>query len=163
MKTVLIPWDLRPESAVLAARVAATTTEKLTIYLFHMFDMPDSLADVMIRRGKDSLYQSMTEELRQRCRKIKLQHPNIYHLSYRPMYGNTLAAFRNYADANEVDAVVWPDGYRFIPPGSESIDPEKFLLKSGLEVISDLTPLYPVTGTAHAGERKNHQPVYMQN
>jgi hypothetical protein len=141
MMNILIPTDFTLASADVRARVARSTNERLTIYLFHAFDMPASLMEVMTRGGSRGRLNLMTDELRHKCKKIKLQHPNICHISYRPLYGSTDAVFRNYAEANEIHMIALPPDMRFVPAVRESIDPMRMFRRSGIMLLTDLAPL----------------------
>ena len=141
MKNVLIPVDLAPASADLAGRVARAIDDRVNIYLFHAFDIPDSLVAAMQRMGGGGHYGLITEELRLKCRKVKKQNGNIDNISFGIMYGSTDAAFRNYAEANRIDLIVVPEGYRFIPLVRDSVDPLRMFRRSGIPLLTDLTPV----------------------
>ncbi|GAA4462128.1 hypothetical protein GCM10023093_08080 [Nemorincola caseinilytica] len=149
MKNVLIPSDLTPVSAELAGRVARAIDDRVNIFLFHAFDIPDSLVDAMVRMGGGGHYGFITEELRLKCRKVKKQTGNIDNISFGIMYGSTDVAFRNYAEANRIDLIALPEGYRFIPLVRDSVNPLRMFKRSGIEIMTDLRPVTsPVTATA---------------
>lgn len=136
MKRILVPTDFTLHSIDIAALAAKALGTKVDIYLFHAFEMPGSLTEA-IRYGHGTL---MTEELRLKCKKIKNQNSNISNISFRPMYGTTDAAFRNYAEANQVDLIVLPQEYKYTPVNSQSVNPLRMFRKSRIDILSDLTP-----------------------
>lgn len=137
MKRILVPIDFTLHSVDLAALAAKAIDTKVDIYLFHAFEMPDSLAEAM-RMGHTSL---MSEDLRLKCKKIKSQNSNVNNISFRPMYGTTDAAFRNYADANQVDMIVLPTWYKYTAANKQSVNPLRMFRKSGIPLLTDLTPI----------------------
>jgi hypothetical protein len=136
MKRILVPTDFTLHSIDLAALAAKAIDSKVDIYLFHAFEMPGSLTET-IRYGYGTL---MSENLRIKCKKIKTQNSNISNISFRPMYGTTDAAFRNYAEANQVDLIVLPQGYKYNSVNSRSVNPVRMFRRSGIGILSDLSP-----------------------
>lgn len=137
MKRILVPTDFTLHSIDIVALAAKAIGTKVDIFLFHAFEMPDSLTEA-IRYGYGAL---MTEELRLKCKKIKNQNSNISNISFRPMYGTTDAAFRNYAEANQVDLIILPQGYKYSPANSQSVNPLRMFKRSGIDILTDLTPI----------------------
>lgn len=137
MKKILVPTDYTQRSIDLAARAAKAIDTKIDIYLFHAFEMPDSLMDAMT----NTHHNLITEELRVQCKRIKGQNANINHISFRALHGTTSVAFRNYAEANEIDLIVLPPEYKFIPVVNKSVNPLHMFRKSGIPILSDLTPI----------------------
>ncbi len=135
IKNIIIPTDFSLYSLDFAAQIAQAIPEKHNIFLFHAFDMPDSLLDAMKRVGQNSHSNLITEELRIRCKQIKTKHKSVSNICFRIMYGTTIAAFRNLAEADRIDMIVLPTGYRFAPVVRESVNPERMFKKSGIEVI----------------------------
>jgi hypothetical protein len=157
MVNVLIPTDFSLGSLDIAAQAAQAVPDKLNIFFFHAFDMPDSLIDAMIKTGARGHNRLVTEDLRLKCRKIKAANPVINNISFRIMYGTTVALFRNFAEANAIDLIVYPENYRFVPAVRESIDPARMFLKSGIKVMRSLTtererPVESKQATNHAIE-----------
>lgn len=136
MTNILIPTDFTERSITFARHVAQSIPGSVNIYLFHAFEMPDSLIDAMHRAGLSSYNRLITEELRIRCKKAKSQQKNIQNISFRVMHGNTISTFRSFADALKIDFIAVPAGYKFIPVVKESVNPERMFRKSGLEVAS---------------------------
>lgn len=140
MKNVLIPTDFTPASLDLVATVAQSLNSKFNIVLFHALEMPDNLIDAMRRAGLKDHNQLISETLRIKCRKLKATYSNINNISFKIMHGSTPAAFENYADANDIDLIVYPEGYTFIPVVRESVNPERMFRKSGIELMRRMAP-----------------------
>lgn len=159
MKNVLIPTDFSYASLELIARAALTMKGRFNIILFHAFRMPDSLIDIVSRHSIHHHGDYITEGLRIRCKKLKAAYPNIGNISFRIMYGSSGSAFEHYAEANDIDLIIWPEEHEFVPVNRDSVDPSKMFKKSGIEIVRELkskreatlhrpvaTPLYELEG-----------------
>lgn len=140
MKNVLIPTDFTPASLDLIANVAQALPGKISIILFHALEMPDNLIDAIRRAGLKDHNQLISEALRIKCKKLKSMYSNINNISFKIMHGSTPAVFENYAEANDIDLIVYPEGYTFIPVVRESVNPERMFKKSGIELMRRFTP-----------------------
>jgi hypothetical protein len=138
MKNVLIPTDFSYASLGLIARAASTIKGRFNIILFHAFQMPDSLIDIVSRHSINHHGDYITEGLRIRCKKLKATYPNIGNISFRIMYGSTLAAFEHYAEANDIDLIIWPDELEFATVNRDSVDPSRMFRRSGIEILKKL-------------------------
>ena len=135
MKNLLIPTDYTLISLEEAALAVRQLEGRYNIVLFHAFDMPGSLMEVMMRTNALRQQVLITEPLRQRCKRIKQLNNQIGQIYFRPMYGSTVAAFRNYILANEIDLIVLPADYRFVPVLNESVNPLSLFAKASVTVL----------------------------
>lgn len=152
MNTILIPTDFTVGSLEIMNTLARSTENKLNIILFHAFDMPGSLVEAMSRAGINSHNKLITENLRLACKRIRANNSNITNISFRNMYGTTIAAFKNYAEANAIDTILLPPAYRFVYVTRESVDPTRMFKKSGLPLITDPAQIAGITGTETAAK-----------
>ncbi|MCF8448894.1 MAG: hypothetical protein K9G49_03390 [Taibaiella sp.] len=144
IKNVLIPTDFSTRSLETIDQVADLLPEKLNIYLFHAFDMPASLLEAMSRAGINAHNNLITEELRQKCKRIKINHQNITNISFRTMYGTTNAVFEHYTKANNINLIALPAGYKFVSIFKDSVNPERMFKKSGIEILTiSAVPMTP--------------------
>lgn len=138
MTNVLIPTDFSLQSLDMAAATIQHLPGKLNIVMFHAFDMPGSLIDAMHLGGFRNS-NIITEELRVKCCQLKAENANIASIRFQFMYGNTVTVFRQFAEANAIDLIMYPDkNFGSVLP--ESVDPHRMFLRSGVKVIRDLTP-----------------------
>ncbi|MBL7691959.1 MAG: hypothetical protein JNM41_10225 [Flavipsychrobacter sp.] len=147
MNTILIPTDFTVGSLEIMNTLARGTDNKLNFILFHAFDMPGSLVEAMSRAGINSHNKLITENLRLACKRIKANNNNIANISFRNMYGTTIAAFKNYAEANAIDMIALPPDFRFVHITRESVDPTRMFKKSGLPLLSSPYPIRETTDT----------------
>ncbi len=150
MNTILIPTDFTVGSLELMNILARNTENKLNFILFHAFDMPGSLVEAMSRAGINSHNKLITENLRLACKRIKANNSNIANISFRNMYGTTIAAFKNYAEANAIDMIALPPDFRFVHITRDSVDPTRMFKKSGLPLLTDPDLIRESSGP-HAG------------
>lgn len=142
MTNVLIPTDFSLQSLDLVNRATMHIPGKLNITMLHIFDMPSSLSDVTRPGGINGHYNLITEELRNRCRQIRANNANIAGIRFQMMFGTTAAAFRNFAEANAIDIIVYPSDYLFVPVTNSSVDPGSMILRSGIKVLRELSTRY---------------------
>lgn len=141
MTNVLIPTDFSLQSLDVILPIARQVDEKLNIFMFHAFDMPDSLADAMRRTGIRGHHNLVTEELRLKCRQVKALCPNVSNISFKLMFGTTVVAFQNFAEANNIQLIIYPEGYKFMPVVRESVNPDRMFLKSMIVVMREIRPM----------------------
>ncbi len=146
MKNVLIPTDFTLNSLDYVAIAAKSVPFKCSIFLFHAFDMPQSLMDAIHKSGLKSHHKLVTEELRLKCKKIKSENSNIVDICFKTMYGTTVNAFRNYAEANDIDLIFLPADFEFKAIVRDSVDPTHMFEKAGLSIIrEDVSKEYTTT------------------
>ncbi len=139
MTNVLLPTDFTTDSIACVNGAVKAIPGKLNIFLFHAFDMPDSLIDAMHRAGRRGHSDLITETLRLKCKQVKAAYPVISNISFRVMYGTTTMAFKNFAEANKIDAIYMPRGHKFVPVVRESVNYERMFKKSGIQIVNELT------------------------
>ncbi|MGN6420417.1 MAG: hypothetical protein ACTHMC_23110 [Pseudobacter sp.] len=165
MKNVLIPTDYSLASLELVEKtVQSLQHQNLNIILFHAFEIPFFAGDIVGNNGKLPYRDIVTDAFRNGCKRIKEQNPKaIQSILLRHLYGNTNAVFHNFLDANEIDLIVFPDGYVFTPVHPQSVNPAPLFRKSGVTLLKNFTPvkkMQPVTTTSTA-PRSN--PVVSEN
>ena len=141
MKTFLIPTDFTSASLQLIEEtIRCCRPERVNIILFHAFEMPQSMQDIVGTGSKPHL-QVMNERFRRGCKRIKEKYgPVVENIVFRHMYGNTVSVFKNYLQFNKVDAIVFPDGFLYHAVHDRSVDPARLIKKSKYPVISTLAP-----------------------
>jgi hypothetical protein len=132
MKNVLVPTDFSIESLELINKTAKSIADKLNIYLFHAYEIP--AGNDKTTNKKNNL---ITEQLRQRCRRIKASNKNICNISVKIMQGASHTLFNNFTNNHKIDVLVMPHKYVYIPPTAESVSPIKLFRKSTIEKLSN--------------------------
>lgn len=137
MKTILIPTDF-DEASVRRTHdlVKSLKKEEVKIIFFHAYKLTDSISDLLMLSRRSTDYAQIPEEFHRECYALReVYGETIKLLGIEYFYGSTMASFRNFAEANEVDAIYYPESYTFRKISKYSIDPVLFLDKSGIPVI----------------------------
>jgi hypothetical protein len=136
MKTILIPTDFN-EASVRSTQdlVKSLPKEEVKIIFFHAYKLTDSISDLLMLSRRSTDYAQIPEEFHRACYTLKADCENLSILGIEYFYGSTMASFRNFAEANEIDAYYYPETYTFSKISKYSIDPSLFLNKSGIPII----------------------------
>ena len=136
MKTVLIPTDFNLKSLNILEALVQQQTEKMNVIFLHAFKLSDSITDMLMlsRRSRD--YENVSDEFYNALNQFKSKYPaqlNCIGIEY--FYGSTVAAFKNFLEAFDVDLIAYLKNYNFKPINKYSIDPKFLTERSGCEVL----------------------------
>ncbi|RNL54106.1 hypothetical protein [Pedobacter jejuensis] len=138
MKTVLIPTDFNLESTkAIDALVQNLEGEKLNLIFVHAFKLSDSITDMLMlsRRSRD--YENVSDEFYSLLNEYKNKYQgNINTIGIEYFYGSTVAAFKNFLEAFDVDAIAFLKDYKFTPINKYSINPKYLGERSGCKVLN---------------------------
>jgi hypothetical protein len=138
MKNVLAPTDFTSNSIKEAIQIVKGLNEKVNIVFFHAFQHPFFYNDLV--RASAPYATLMTDELRQSCRQLKDQFPeSIGSVTFSFMRGDTVALFRNFLDANSIDAIVCSEDYRYEKVHKDSVNPVPLFKRCGKQILQNLT------------------------
>jgi len=137
MKTILIPTDFNEASVNRTHDLLKTLkNEEVKIIFFHAFKLTDSISDLLMLSRRSTDYAKIPEAFHQACINLKASFgTGISSLGIEYFYGSTMASFRNFAEAHEIDNVFFPEDYTFQKISKYCIDPAAFLNKSGIPII----------------------------
>jgi len=148
MKTVLVPTDFKLDSIkIIDALIQHQKNESLNIIFVHAFKLSDSITDMLMlsRRSRD--YENVSDEFYQLINQAKTKYPTqINTIGIEYFYGSTVAAFKNFIEAFDVECIAYLKEYNFTPINKYSIDPKILTKRAGCAVIQ-LNAL-----TVHASE-----------
>lgn len=110
MKTILIPTDFSLQSLnIIKNAVTHFSDERLKIVLFHALHMPTDIQDLLFI-NKQAPHEKITEAFRHDCAALKKKHSDVITgITFKSMYGNTPAVFRNFIEANGIDCIYMPE------------------------------------------------------
>ena len=148
MKTVLVPTDFKLESIrIIDALVQHQKNETLNIIFVHAFKLSDSITDMLMLSRRNRDYENVSDEFYQQLNQTKAKYPSqINAIGIEYFYGSTVAAFKNFIEAFDVERIAYLKEYNFTPINKYSIDPKILTERAGCEVIQ-LNTL-----TVHASE-----------
>lgn len=137
MKTVLVPTDFNLESTKIIDGLTQTQpNETFNIIFVHAFKLSDSISDMLMlsRRSKD--YEYISDDFYQTLNNFKSNFAEqISSINIEYFYGSTVAAFKNFIEAFDVDYVAYPKNYSFKPLNKLSIDPKVLTARCGCDVL----------------------------
>jgi hypothetical protein len=156
MKTVLIPTDFNVDNTkIIDAFSLNYNLDKVTFIFLHSYKLSDSITDMLMlsRRSRD--YENISDEFYATLEHYKQKYPAmIKQIRVEYFYGSTVAAFKNFLEAFDVDAIIYPKDYAFIPLNKYSIDPKHLTARCGYPVNElDLN----VVNTENLFETKMHE------
>jgi len=137
MKTLLIPTDFNPESLnCIPDLVQRYFPEKVEVILVHMMKITDNIGELLMLSRRSSEYRYISEGFYKACAKLKQQHANnIGNIRIEFFYGSTVAVFKNFLEANAVDAIVMLEDYDYRMLNKNSTEPALLANRSGYELI----------------------------
>ncbi|MFD1257282.1 hypothetical protein ACFQ3S_10785 [Mucilaginibacter terrae] len=133
MKTLLIPTDFNIKSLnCIPALRKRYYPEKVNIVLVHMMKITDNMQELLMLSRRSTEYQHISEEFYNTCARLRQNNKNsIHNIRIEFFYGSTVAVFKNFLEANEVDAIVLLNNYRYALLNKNSIDPAQLVTRSG--------------------------------
>lgn len=137
MKTVLIPTDFNAAAFNFIPGLCATMGEKeLNIIFVHLFRLSDSITDLLMLSRRSKEFEHIDEGFHRGCRELKSNFSVIRSVKIEFFYGSTLGMFKNFLEANQVDAILHPDFCSCGKLNKNSIDPSGLVAKSGLPTVT---------------------------
>jgi hypothetical protein len=137
MKTLLIPTDFKLESLNAVSRLVETQyPEKLNIVMVHLLGITDAMGELALLSRRSAEYRLISCDFYDTCRQLKQLHPDmIEKIDITFFYGYTMAAFRHFLEAHNVDAIVKLEDYNYELLTEKSINPNNLIQRSGLPTI----------------------------
>lgn len=146
MKTLLIPTDFKLQSLNCIPKLTQQFyPHKLNIILVHTIGVTDSISELLMLSRRSAEYRHIPDAFYKACNEIKRDYKiNINEIRIEFFYGNTVAAFKNFLEGNEVDAIIDLKNYDYELLTEKSSDPTLLMNRSGLPVIT-IDIMLPVT------------------
>jgi len=162
MKTLLIPTDFNVKSLnCIPDLIQQYTPQKLNIILVHMMKITDNIHELLMLSRRSAEHQHISAEFYNACALLKREHANsINNIRIEFFYGSTVAVFKNFLEANEVDSIVMLQNYPYTMLNKNSIEPAILVNRSGIEVVeANCAAPVKYTVAAEAEERLEEEPV----
>jgi hypothetical protein len=133
MKTILIPTYFDQTCfAEIKDLIMNSIDEKVHLVFFHAYKLSDSISDLLMLSRRTSEYGQIPDEFHKACQNLKESNDQVMSIKIEYFYGNTVAAFRNFVEANEITEVYYPKSYQFNPISKHSLDPAILLSKCAI-------------------------------
>ncbi|CAG4997387.1 hypothetical protein DYBT9275_01764 [Dyadobacter sp. CECT 9275] len=137
MKTVIIPSDFTLTSIRIAEAVIKESHEPVRFVFTHLFHVADDIQDLLFSSYRKKEYDFVPEEFWQECKTIKdLYTSQVSTIRIEFFYGSKLAAFKNFLDYHDADAIAYSETYGIPLISKSSIDALPVIKKAGLPLIN---------------------------
>lgn len=140
MKTtnILIPTDFSLASLkVIPALLQQNPNQRYNISLVNFLGLSDSISELLMLSRRSREYEHISQEFMDECIRLQRQYSGqIDNLQTEFFYGNTVAVFRNYLEAREIEQVAKLKDFEFAKINRYSYDPETILQRSKCQVIN---------------------------
>ncbi|WP_276089077.1 hypothetical protein [Pedobacter sp. JY14-1] len=139
MQNILIPTDFsRKSTDCLPALCAQYEGTSLRLVFVHFFKIADSISDLLMLSRRNKEYSYVSDGFYAACEKLRAEHPGLV-IGIEFFYGSSLGNFRDFLEANEIDAVLDPVFCVLDKLNASSADPLPFIRKSGIALTQIAT------------------------
>jgi hypothetical protein len=137
MQIILIPTDFKASGFdCIPALCSQVKGEELKLIFVHVFKLSDSISELLMLSRRNREYAHVSDEFYNNCTQAKRMYPQIKEMKIEFLYGSTVSMFRNFIEANEIDAVLDPADCAVGKINKNSIDAALLIKRSGLPVIN---------------------------
>lgn len=141
MPHILIPSNFTMDTLDCLPELAETFPGlELNVLLFHAVGLSNSITDLLMLSRRTKEEEFISQAFAQSCKKLEEALPAIKAVNWTCFYGTTMASFKNFLKANQIDFIACPTTFAHQSLSKQSLDPMLFLEKCGLPVI----PVTPV-------------------
>ena len=140
MKTtnILIPTDFSLASLnAIIGLVKKHPEERFNISLVHFFKLSDSESELLMLARRSREYTHISQEFEDQLNDIRKNFPQqIERVHAEFFYGNTVAIFKNYLEARNIETIVCLDCHNYNQLTKNSLDPQMLVKRSGCKLIN---------------------------
>jgi hypothetical protein len=151
MKTVMVPSDFSPESVQIAEALVRDSTEEVRLVFTHLFHVADDIQDLLFSNYREKEYELVSEDFWRECRLLKgCNEPKLKSIRVAFYYGNKLASFKNFLEANEIDCIAYSEKYGVPKLSKSSLEALPVIKKAGIPLLNtDLIRVSELSGSAN--------------
>lgn len=136
MQNILIPTNFSVQSLdCISALCEQHAGNPLRLVFVHMFKLSDSIGDLLMLSRRNKEYSYIGNDFYEGCNALKNTHANLI-IKIDFFYGSSMANFRDFLEANEIDAVLEPSKCMLNKLNPLSADPLLFINKSRIPIVS---------------------------
>lgn len=108
MKKILIPTDFSGQSLDIFTDYLLTSNEdEVSVLFFSTVKLSDSITDLLLLSKRTKEIELIPKSFENYCKCIQKEFSRIKEVRFEYFYGNTIALFRNFLDANRIDEIVY--------------------------------------------------------
>jgi len=136
MKTVLIPTDYRIASlSYIPQLLSKLYPEEVEVVMVHMMGVTDCVRELLMLSRRSAEYKHITDDFYEAVIKLKQENEGqLKNIRLEFFYGNTTTVFKNFIDANDIDAVLMLEDYEYAKLNKTSIDPVEMIDRCGKKI-----------------------------
>ncbi|MCE7065358.1 hypothetical protein [Dyadobacter sp. CY326] len=136
MKTVVIPGDFSVETMQVAQLFTRNAHEEFSIVFTHLFHVTDDIQDLLFSTYRKKEYDFVSEAFWRDCHILKDLYGNkLKSIKVEFFYGNKLAAFKNFLDAQNADFIAYSETFGIPKLCKSSLDALPVIKKAGIPLI----------------------------
>jgi hypothetical protein len=140
MKTtnILIPSDFTLSSLNIVPALAERFPEqKFNISFVHFLQLSDSISDLLLLSRRSREYKLISNEFYNECTILKSQFGDqIESITPDFFYGNTVAVFKNYLEAKDIELIALLQNHTYATLTTNSFDPTILMQRSGYRSVT---------------------------
>lgn len=134
MRTILIPTDFTSVPLLLLKHAVTHTDEKLDVVFMYSTLLSSSITELLFYSPTKIIDEAINKEFKEGCSIMQNGYPGRIHaIRYEVFHGNSANAFKQFASANNIEAVMLADDYPLSQKGM-MFDPTRIILNSGVRV-----------------------------
>ncbi|QNL49493.1 hypothetical protein H8S90_22645 [Olivibacter sp. SDN3] len=134
MKNILIPTDFTDESvSILSDYLNSHPDEQVNVLFFHAIKLSDSITDLLLLSRRTKEQELIPEEFKNYCKNVRKEFDMIENVRFQYFYGHTMALFRNFLEANEINLIIYNPAVKLKRISKTSIDLAEIINKSNCE------------------------------
>ncbi|GAB3926182.1 hypothetical protein [Mucilaginibacter myungsuensis] len=149
-KNILVPTDFSLASLTAINNLLHKhPDQKFNISMVHFMQVSDSITELLMLSRRASEYQHITQEFEDQLGNLKrLKKDQLVNVSYEFFYGSTVAVFKNFLEAKDIESVVSVKDHTYNKLNRYSVDPELLIQKCKYPVIEVSAVMVPVVTVA---------------
>lgn len=108
MKKILIPTDFSGQSLdILTDYLLSSNESEVSVLFFSIVELSDSITDLLLLSKRTKEIELIPKSFENYCNCVQKEFERIKEVQFEYFYGNTIALFRNFLDANHIDEIVY--------------------------------------------------------
>jgi len=108
MKKILIPTDFSEESLnILSDYMLSCTEKEVSVLFFSGIKLSDSISDLLLLSRRTREVELIPRSFNNFCSCVQNEFNSVTKVRFEYFYGNTMALFRNFLDANGINEIVY--------------------------------------------------------
>lgn len=124
MKRILIPTDFSGQSLdILTDYLLSSNENEVSVLFFSVVKLSDSITDLLLLSKRTKEIELIPKSFENYCNCIQKEFVRIKEVRFEYFYGNTVALFRNFLDANRIDEIVYDPSIKMEMITKASSDP----------------------------------------